>query len=205
MSVFPLSNLASGRLSLSAALEKVDNFNELKPHKLTLSELGRILWAAQGVTKRDSGWIYPLRAAPSAGGLYPLEVYVIVASDGVEELEEGLYHYDPVGEVLTLVEKGSYHTEITRLLKIGVKGDVSMVYILICAVYHRTTEKYGYRGIMYVHNEVGHVVLNAMVECASLNLACEILLIRSDADVKKLLNIMGEPLLLMKIGKTTQK
>ncbi|MFN3622086.1 MAG: SagB/ThcOx family dehydrogenase [Nitrososphaerales archaeon] len=202
MNSISLSNLTPGRLSLSEALERVDNFRELKPRKLTLGEVGRILWAAQGVTKRDSGWIYPLRAAPSAGGLYPLEVYLIVASGGVEGLEEGLYHYDAVGEVLTLVEKGGHHAEITRLLNIGVKGGAPTVYVLICAVYSRTTEKYGYRGIMYVHNEVGHAALNTMVECASLNLGCEMLLMRSAADVKKMLDIREEPLLLLKIGET---
>lgn len=200
MSKISLSNLASGGLSLSEALERVDGFKGVKPHRLTLGELGRILWAGQGVTKRDSGWIYPLRAAPSAGGLYPLEVYVITTSEGVEGLEEGVYRYDPVEEVLVLVKKGMYHAELTELIG---EAAPTLLYILISAVYPRTTIKYGYRGIMYVHNEVGHAALNILVECASLNLGCEMLLIPRAAEVKRLLELKEEPLLLLKIGETT--
>lgn len=194
----PLSNLASGNLSLSEALERVDSTRISKRRKLGLGELGRVLWAAQGVTLRDSGWIYPLRSAPSAGGLYPLEVYVVVDADGVEGLSEGVYHYDPVEEKLTLVKRGNYFAEVTKLL--GVERGESSLHLLIYAIYSRSTVKYGVRGIMYVHNEVGHAALNAMVEGSSLNIVCEPIVIRAAAEMKALLGLGGEPLLLLKLS-----
>ena len=194
----PLSNLASGNLSLTEALERVDSIRKSKHKKLSLGELGRVLWAAQGVTKRDSGWIYPLRSAPSAGGLYPLEVYVVVDADGVEGLSEGVYHYDPIEEKLTIVKSGRYLAEVAE--RLGFESGQSSLYLLICAIYSRTTIKYGLRGIMYVHNEVGHAALNAMVECASLNLICEPILITSTTALRRMLDLSGEPLLLLKIS-----
>jgi len=194
----PLSNLASGNLSLTEALERVDSIRKSKHKKLSLGELGRVLWAAQGVTKRDSGWIYPLRSAPSAGGLYPLEVYVIVDTEGVEGLSEGVYHYDPIEEKLTIVKSGRYLAEVAE--RLGFESGQSSLYLLICAIYSRTTPKYGLRGIMYVHNEVGHAALNAMVECASLNLICEPILITSTTALRRMLDLSGEPLLLLKIS-----
>jgi len=194
----PLSNLASGNLSLTEALERVDSIRKSKHKKLSLGELGRVLWAAQGVTKRDSGWIYPLRSAPSAGGLYPLEVYVVVDADGVEGLSEGVYHYDPIEEKLTIVKSGRYLAEVAE--RLGFESGQSSLYLLICAIYSRTTIKYGLRGIMYVHNEVGHAALNAMVECASLNLICEPILITSTTALRRMLDLSGEALLLLKIS-----
>ena len=58
---------------------------------LSRQELGQLLWATQGVTDRRTGF----RSAPSAGALYPLEVYVVVGEDGVDGLESGVYHYRP--------------------------------------------------------------------------------------------------------------
>jgi len=179
-------------------MERINTIRALKRKRISLGELGRILWATQGVTKRDSGWIYPLRAAPSAGGLYPLEVYVVIGVDGVEGLSEGVYHYDPIEERLIQVKAGDYLGEMSDLL--GFRDSEASVYIIICAVYPRTTTKYGERGIMYVHNEVGHAALNAMVESASLNLVSEPFLLSSSASVKALLGLIEEPLLLLKVS-----
>jgi len=194
----PLINLAKGNLSISKAMERVNSVRTLKRKRLSLGELAGILWAAQGVTKRDAGWIYPLRAAPSAGGLYPLEVYVVIDADGVEELKEGVYHYDPIKERLIQVKTGDYFAEVNTLL--GLEDSDASLFLVICAVYSRTTVKYGERGIMYVHNEVGHAALNAMVESASLNLVSEPFLVTSSASIKALLGLSEEPLLLLKVS-----
>jgi hypothetical protein len=57
-----------------------------KERPLPLSHLSRLLWAAQGITKKIYG--HGLRTAPSAGALYPVETYV--AAHMVEGLDPGI-------------------------------------------------------------------------------------------------------------------
>ncbi|NLA31307.1 MAG: SagB/ThcOx family dehydrogenase, partial [Methanomicrobiales archaeon] len=66
---------------------------------LTLADIGQVLWAAQGVTD-ERGY----RTTPSAGALYPLEVYV-VAGD-LMDLPAGIYHYQPDGHILVRTTGG---------------------------------------------------------------------------------------------------
>ena len=78
------------------ALARRRSLRAYGPGPLALGELSALLWAAAGVTERRDGFAF--RTAPSAGGLYPVEHYV-VAND-VEGLERGLYHYDVLGRAL---------------------------------------------------------------------------------------------------------
>ncbi len=195
-----LGERVSGGLALSDALVRIGSFSRMRAVVIGLGELARLLWAAQGVTKRDSGWIYPLRSAPSAGGLYPLEVYVALASGAVEGLDAGLYHYDPVGEEVVMLDAGEGYYEYLNTL-VGASSRERLIHMLVCAVYPRTTGKYGQRGVMYVHNEIGHVLLNVMVECASLNLGCKAMIVSGRGRVKETLKLSEEPLLDITIGK----
>ncbi|HSB55457.1 MAG TPA: hypothetical protein VLD58_13940, partial [Gemmatimonadales bacterium] len=56
----------------------------------SLEEVSQLLWAAQGITD-EHGY----RTAPSAGALYPLEIYLLVGA--VDGLETGTYKYLPSG------------------------------------------------------------------------------------------------------------
>ena len=66
------------------------------PDPLSLDDFVRLLWAAQGVTARAGSHL--LRTAPSAGALYPFETYLYV--DRVEEIPQGLYHFNVADFVL---------------------------------------------------------------------------------------------------------
>jgi SagB-type dehydrogenase family enzyme len=80
------------------------------PGPLVLGELSALLWAAAGITARERG--LSLRTAPSAGGLYPIEHYVVV--NDVEDLERGLYHYDVLGRSLERLAAGDLRAALTR-------------------------------------------------------------------------------------------
>jgi len=73
-----------GETSLEETLASRHSVRSFTAEALTLAEIGQLLWAAQGITRDWGG-----RTAPSAGALYPLEVYVATA--------DGLYHYVPQG------------------------------------------------------------------------------------------------------------
>jgi SagB-type dehydrogenase family enzyme len=130
---------------------------------LTLEELSQLLWAAQGLTGPQG-----LRTAPSAGGLYPLEVYVVVG--GVESLSPGVYRYLPSTHSILRVLDGDRRAELARasLDQSWVKD--AAVDIIIAAIYERTTVKYGERGVRYVHLEAGHAAQNLCLQATALRL-----------------------------------
>jgi SagB-type dehydrogenase family enzyme len=73
---------------------------------------------------------------------------------------------------------------------------------VFCAVYGRTIEKYGKRGIRYVHMEAGHIAQNVYLQAVSLQLGTVVLGAFDDEQVKKVLTLREEqPLYLMPIGK----
>ena len=74
---------------------------------LSLQEVSQLLWAAQGITNPGGG-----RTAPSAGALYPLELY-IVAGD-VQDLPQGVYRYKPQGHELIELMQGDKRGELSQ-------------------------------------------------------------------------------------------
>ena len=78
----------AGEMSVEEALKKRRSVREFRRGSLSLEDVAQVLWAAQGITKQNR-----LRTAPSAGALYPLELYVVAGN--VEGLTPGVYHYHP--------------------------------------------------------------------------------------------------------------
>ncbi|MEW6109823.1 MAG: nitroreductase family protein [Nitrospirota bacterium] len=82
--ILPVPVLA-GDTSIEKALSQRRSNRKFKDTPLTLSEISQLLWAAQGITE-PSG----LRTAPSAGALYPLELYIVAGN--VIGLPDGIYN-----------------------------------------------------------------------------------------------------------------
>ena len=76
---------------------------------LSLEELSKLMWAAQGVTARAG--MHLLRTAPSAGALYPFETYLYI--DKVEEAPKGIYHFNMADFVLERVQDGNFNQAIS--------------------------------------------------------------------------------------------
>ena len=184
------------QVSIEEAILRRRSIREYEPEPITLSQLSQILWAAQGITQKSTGF----RAAPSAGATYPLEVYVVVKEGGVKDLPAGVYHYLPSSHELELVKLGDYTVDLMKAaLGQGWVGDAA-INLVINAIYERTTRRYGDRGIRYVHMEVGHVGQNVYLQCISLNLACVVIGAFYDEEVKKIVGGMGEPLYIIPVG-----
>src|SRR5574340_59920 len=88
----------AGTMSLEEALAHRRSVREFSAGALTLAEISRLVWAAQGVTDSER------RTAPSAGATYPLEVYLVAAD--VEGLVPGVYRYRPGLHRLEAVTEG---------------------------------------------------------------------------------------------------
>jgi SagB-type dehydrogenase family enzyme len=178
-----------GPMSLEAALAQRRSTREFTDVDLTIEELSQLMWAAQGITRGGGG-----RTAPSAGALYPLEVYVATAA--------GLYHYVPDGHQAEIVSRddhreglfwAAYRQEAVR--------NAPAVFV-ICGVYSRTESKYGGRAVRYVHLEAGHAAQNLLLQAGAQDLGGVPVGAFLDGQVQSVLGLPSdhEPLYLIPIG-----
>ena len=163
---------------------------------LTLEELGQLLWAGQGITSDDGR-----RTAPSAGALYPLEMYVVTGN--VEGMSPGVYRYASRGHTLTMMREGDFRQPLFEEAISQTQIVHAAVNIVIAAVYDRTSLKYGERGRRYVHMEVGHAGQNICLQAQTLNLGVCPIGAFEDEGVKRVLDLpeKQDPLYILSVGK----
>ena len=183
-------------VSLEQTLLKRRSVRDYTGEPLTLKEVSQLLWAAQGITDPMG-----LRTAPSAGGTYPLEIYLVVGD--VKDLPMGIYHYQPVGHKLIKILDGDMRTELSTAALEQVWVKEGAVDIIITAIYERTTERYGERGIRYVHMEAGHAAQNVYLQAVALNLGTVSIGAFYDDQIKEILNLnqQEQPLYIMPVGR----
>lgn len=167
-------------ISLEETLTKRRSIRSFTSAKLSWEEIGQLLWAAQGITERSDG----LRTAPSAGALYPLEMYVI--------MEEGVYHYQPQDHQLQCTRENDVRGRLSQaaLGQESVK-DAPVVFV-IAGVFERTTWKYGERGERYVYMEAGHAAQNLLLQATALGLGAVPVGAFHDEQVEKLLRLQQD-------------
>lgn len=186
-----------GKISVEEALLKRRSVRSYREEALNLKEVSQILWSAQGITEPSFGG----RAAPSAGALYPLEIYLVVKN--VKELPAGVFKYKPENHSLIKIFEG----EISRQLAKAALGQnfiaEAPAVLVISGVFERTTKKYGERGIQYVFMEAGHAAQNIYLQAESLTLGTVTVGAFVEEEVKKLLRMPEEenPLYIMPVGK----
>jgi SagB-type dehydrogenase family enzyme len=185
------------KVSIEQCLLHRRSFRSYIWKELTLQEVSQLLWSAQGITS-DRGF----RTAPSAGALYPLEVYLVAGN--VQNLIPGVYRYRPINHDIVKVLDGDKRDALAEaaLMQSWVKeGAIALVFT---AIYSRTTEKYGDRGIRYVHIELGHAAQNLCLQATAMELGAGTVGAFRDQQVSDLLNLPGDeqPLYIIPIGKT---
>ena len=183
-------------ISVEEALLARRSVRNYKNEPLTLKEVSQLLWAAQGITNEKGS-----RSAPSAGALYPLEVYVV--AQNVDSLSGGIYKYKPQGHELTKVVEGDKRMGLyNAALDQSAVKDAAVV-VVFSAVYERTAEKYGERGERYVHLETGHAAQNVYLQAISLGLGTVVIGAFNDNEVKKIMNMQDDeqPLYIMPVGR----
>lgn len=185
----------SSPTSIEEALGKRKSVRAYHDEPISISEVSQLIWAAQGNT-RPGGY----RTAPSAGALYPLEVYLLAGD--VIGLDRGFYKYEPQSHVLQKMNEVDYRNELSQAaLNQEAIRDAPAV-IVITGLYERTTGKYGSRGRNYVHMEVGSASQNVYLQAVSLDLGTVFIGAFYDDDVKKVLGLREdeEPFCIMPVG-----
>ena len=156
----------AGQMSVEQAIQQRRSRRAFADTPLRLAELAQVLWAAQGITGPSGR----LRAAPSAGATYPMELYVAVGQNCVEGLGAGVYHYAPREHVLEPVFGDDVREQIAAASLGQGFLTVAPASILMAAEPRRTTDRYGHRGDRYVAMEAGHIGQNIYLQAEALGL-----------------------------------
>lgn len=187
-------------MSVEAAIARRRSVRSYRPQPLSLAQLSQVLWAAQGLTSPRLG----LRATPSAGATYPLEIYIIVGEKGVEGLEAGVYYYLVEGHALELRHQGDRRVELASAALGQDFIRQAPAAIVIAAVFQRTTAYYGRWGeSRYVPMEVGHAGQNIHLQAEALGLVTVAVGAFDDEAVRRVVGLASEtsPLYIMPVGK----
>lgn len=185
---------AAGPLSLEEAIRRRRSVRELASRPLATDEIGQLVWAAQGITDRVHG----MRAAPSAGALYPLELYVVQA--------DGLYRYQPLTHALHRIDPRDLRGALARAThdQPAVRG--APVDLVIVGFVARTGAKYGGRAERYVALEAGHAAQNVLLEATALGLGAVPVGSFDDSEVRGVLALQPDatPLYVVPVGHADQ-
>lgn len=181
--------------SLRNLMYKRRSVREFGPGGASLEQISRLLFAAQGITRKDR-----FRTVPSAGALYPLEVFLVAGS--VEGLEKGVYRYLPEEHRLKRVRRKDMRKEVARKASRQMWISAAPAILVICAVYERTTRKYGARGRRYAHIEAGCAAQNISMEGYNLGLGSTLVGAFDDGGVAEVVKASrnATPLAIMPVG-----
>ena len=165
---------------LSEVLARRRSVREYADRPIPLRLLGSLLEHAYGVTARvplefEGGVMtQSLRAAPSGGGLYPIELYVVAfpqTPTGDADLRSGAYHYHPLDRCLELVRSDCPRSAIEPLVFTPDNRLAAPVLIVLTGRWQHALAKYGERGYRVMLLDAGHVAQNLMLAATSLGLA----------------------------------
>jgi len=182
-------------IPLNSALQSRRSHRKFSEKPLSLTNLSQLLWSAQGVTH-----LFGFRTAPSAGALYPLEIYVVVSN--VDRLQPGVYHYKPGSHRLVQIIEGNHQKQLSNAALQQRSIANAAATFVITGVIRRTEKKYGQRAIQYVHIETGNVSQNVYLQATSLNLGTVFIGAFNEEKVKHIMQLPQdhEPLGLMPIS-----
>lgn len=179
-----------GSVSVEEAIQKRRSVRSFSQKEISMADISQLLWACQGITDKKKD----LRASPSAGALYPLEIYLVK--------KDGVFHYIPKDNKLEAVSGKNVKQALREASYNQPYVQDAGIDIVICAVYERIMPKYSERGIRYTDIEAGHAAQNVFLQAVSLGLDSVPVGAFSDTAVAKILNLPQDvkPLYILPVG-----
>lgn len=176
--------------SLEQSILNRRSVREFTSDELSMQQLSQILWAAQGITEPE----FMFRSTPSAGALYPLQLYVAK--------RDGFYRYVPEGHKLLEVSVEDVRPSLVRASLGQDAIREAPVSLVIAANFRITQAKFGPRAFRYVCMEAGHVAENIQLQAAAIGLSSIPIGSFWDDVLKKNLNLPDnqDPLYIVPIG-----
>lgn len=187
-----------GDTSLEETIFKRKSVRAYKDEALKLIDISQLLWAAAGRTiDAVSG---PTRSYPSAGGIYPLEIYLVAGK--VEGLLSGIYLYNWKEHSLTFTKEGDFRKELCSAALNQRMVQEAPVSIVFTATSEKTLRRYGQRGRRYVFMDAGGAGQNLHLQAEAMGLGTVIIGAFSDEEVEEILGSRDQtPLYIMPVGK----
>ncbi len=185
-----------GSTSVEKAIYRRRSIRDYKHEPFSIADVSQLLWAAQGTTALGG-----YRTAPSAGALYPLELYLVAGN--VEGLLAGVYHYDSHHHAMVMVDAHDRRAELSTASLDQTWMQAAAVTLVLTAMSKKTSTKYGHKSIGYVYMEVGAAAENVCLQGVSMNMASVMVGSFDEARVKKILPLKDgeEPLCLIPVGR----
>ncbi len=179
-----------GKYSVEETIVWRRSIRDYQNTNLSLQQISQLLWSAQGITDSEFGF----RAAPSAGALYPLTLYLLT--------KDGLFRYIPDGHKLVEISSEDKRPMLVRASLGQSFLREAPADIVIAGNFRITEAKYGARAYRYVLMEIGHVAENIHLQAISLGLSSIAVGAFWDNVVKKNLELPDnhDPLYIIPIG-----
>lgn len=179
---------------IERVIERRRTARQFAGRPLTLQEVSRLLHFSYGETgaariSQSSHEYQYFRSAPSAGALYPLEIYLITW--GITDVEPGVYHYAVVDHALERLKGGNFSRDVGAYTFLDGIAEEACAVVLISAIFQRTMFKYNERGYRFVLLDAGHVGQNICLMSTAMNLGSLPIGGFLDDELNRLLDIDG--------------
>lgn len=178
-----------GEKSLERVLSERRSRRSFRPVDLTVEALSQLFWAAQGITHGDG-----CRTAPSAGALFPLEIYAA--------LRAGLFHYVPTLHACETVAEWDFRPVLHQHAGAQEPLAEAACVFVVSAVFRRLRPKYGSRTERYAYLEAGHAAQNLLLQATALGLGAVSIGAFDEVEVRVALGLPEEetPVYLIAVG-----
>lgn len=184
----PEPNLGDTRLA--SALSARRSVRTFAPRLLEVGEIAALLWAVQGVTDGEGH-----RTAPSAGALYPLEVYVV--------LPQGVFHFDPQQPTrMRRVHDADAREALWRAALAQEPVRQAPAVFVLTARSARTEQRYGPYARRFIDLEAGHAAQNILLTATALGLGAVPIGAMDDVRVRDAIHANSDeiPIYLIPVG-----
>jgi len=188
-----------GGLRVGEALNVRRSTRSFTRERISIDDVSLLMWASSG--KTANGTTAATRTVPSAGGIYPIRVYLLARD--VESLEQGVYRYDYRAHAVTLEKPGDFSKALCQAAIGQTFVRTAPACIIITANPELARRVYGERGTeRYIHMDAGHAAQNIYLIAASLSLGTVEVGAFIDERVKMVLGLGEEevPLLILPVG-----
>jgi SagB-type dehydrogenase family enzyme len=193
----------TGRIPIETAMLRKKSIRNFTGTPMTLADVSQIMWAANGNLPLDAVTSATTKVLPSAGGLYPLEVFLVSGQNTVKDLPAGVYQYNPTNNTLVNIAEGDNRASLASACVSQMWMASAPVMVVVGAVFVRTTAKYGNRGLQYVFMEAGSSNQNVYLQAESLGFGVGTVGAFQDSQVISAIKLPTgvTPLLVMAVGR----